>query len=317
MRRFLLLTMTTLLAACVLAPLGHAATKYKVAVGLGDQSASMFSNADFKALKVKKARYFIPWDAAKHADQLTRADDYVNAAKKAKVKVFMHISTADLRAKKGHLPSVAEYKTYVGKLVKRYKAKGVTDWGTWNEENHKSQETWDNPKRAAQFFLAMKSMCKGCHVVALDVLDQAGDTRYIARWFAALGKKNYSKATIFGIHNYSDTNRNRSTGTSRILKKIKSYRPKADFWLTETGGLAGFGRSFPCSLTRQVKSVKYMFTLTKKFRSDITRLYSYNFYGTTDAQCKDGLFDAGLVEADGSKRPAFATFKSQAASFTR
>ena len=128
----------------------------------------------------------------------------------------------------------------------------------------------------------MRSLCKGCTVVALDILDQAGDTRYISRWFKALGRKNLSKVTVVGIHNYSDTNRSRSTGTSRILKEVKKHTRKAKFWLTETGGLYGFQASgFECSPTRQTKSVKYMFTLTKKYRSSISRLYSYNFFGTT------------------------------------
>ena len=246
----------SLLTSLLLAPSAGAAT-YKVAVGLGDQSPATFTDPSFKALKVKKARYFIPWDAAKHKAELAKADAYVAAARKAKVKVLLHISTNDLRNKRGKLPSLKSYKTYVGKLVKRYKAKHVTDWGVWNEANHKSQETWNHPASAAKFFLAMRSMCKRCKIVALDVLDQAGAARYIGRWFGALGRSNRSRATIVGIHNYSDTNRYRSKGTRAIIKKVKAYNRRTDFWLTETGGVASFGRSFPCNTTRQAKAVKY------------------------------------------------------------
>src|SRR5262245_30380919 len=207
MRRISLLLLLPVLAVLAIAPAAGAATKYKTAVGIGDQSAAMFTNPSFKQLNIKKVRYFIPWDAAKHPDQLAAADAYVAAAKKAHAKVLMHVSTNDLRNKIGKLPSLKSYKTYVGKLVKRYKAKGVTDWGAWNEENHKSQETWNHPNAAVSFFLAMRSMCKGCHVVALDILDQAGATNYIAKFYKALGRANRSKATIVGIHNYSDTNR--------------------------------------------------------------------------------------------------------------
>jgi len=317
MRRISLLLILPILACLALAPAAGAATTYKTAVGIGDQSPLMFANPSFKELKVKKVRYFIPWDAAKHPDQLAAADAYVAAAKKANAKVLMHISTNDLRNKIGKLPSTASYKTYVGKLIKRYKAKGVTDWGAWNEANHKSQETWNHPKAAVNFFLAMRSMCKGCHIVALDILDQDGSTNYIAKWYAALGRKNRSKASIVGIHNYSDTNRSRSTGTSRILTKVKSYNKKTTFWLTETGGLYGFKPNFDCDPVRQTKSIKYMFTLTKKFKADVKRLYSYNFFGTTPEQCEQGLFDAGLVDSAGAPRPAFAAFKSAAKAFAR
>ena len=318
MRRYCLPFLTVLLAMLILSP-GQAATKpkYKTAVGLGDQSPLMFANASFKKLKVKKVRYFIPWNAAKHKDQLAKADSYVFHARKAKARVLMHISTHDLRDKKGKLPSQKAYKTYVGKLVKRYRAKGVKEWGVWNEANHKSQETWNHPAAAAKFFLTMRKLCKGCKIVSLDILDQAGSTKYIKKWFTALGRKNRSKATIIGVHNYSDTNRSRSRGTRAIIKRVKTYNRKADFWLTETGGLYGFGANFACSPTRQTRSIKYMFTLTKKYRKDITRLYSYNFFGATAEQCEAGLFDAGIVDATGAPRPAFSAFMSQAKYFAR
>ena len=316
MRRISALLSIALVAALAAAPGAHAA-KYNVAVGIGDQAGHMFTQQLFKDLKVKKARYFIRWNAASNPGELQRADDYIAQARAAGVKVLMHISTNDLRAKKAKLPTVAQYKKYVGKLVKRYKAKGITEWGVWNEANHKTQPTYKNPKRAAQFFVAMRGLCKGCTIVALDVLDQAGSDRYITSWFKALGRSNWSKAKVIGIHNYSDTNRFRSTGTAKILKTAKKYDRKANFWLTETGGLAAFGGAFPCDLTRQVKAVKYMFTLTKKFRKDIKRLYSYNYFGTSQANCQAGAFDAGLVDENGNARPAYATFKSNARSFAR
>ena len=318
MRRFSLLLTLSILAGFAIAPAANAATKYKTTVGIGDQSPLMFTNPSFKELKLKKVRYFIHWDAIKKDEEIAKADAYVAAARKAKVKVLMHISTNDFTPKGSKLPSVGTYRSNVGKLIKRYRAKGVTEWGAWNEANHKTQPTWDSPSTAAKYFLAMRSLCKGCTVVALDILDQPGDTRYISRWFKALGRKNLSKVTVVGIHNYSDTNRSRSTGTSRILKAVKSKTRRAKFWLTETGGLYGFKASnFDCDPVRQTKSVKYMFTLTKKYRASISRLYSYNFTGTTPEQCEEGLFDAGLVDSAGAPRPAFTAFKTAAKDFAR
>jgi hypothetical protein len=188
-----------------------------------------------------------------------------------------------------------------------------------NEANHDSQPTWNNPKRAAQFFLAFRTMCKRCSIVALDVLDQRGVDRYIRRFYSALGSRK-SLAKIVGVHNYSDTNRNRDSGTRMILQAVKAQNPRAQFWLTETGGVAKFGTSFPCNPnnprraeTRQAKAISFMFTLTKRFRRDIKRLYIYNFTGD---DC-EGRFDAGLVRRDGTPRPAYDVVKRQLRNFLR
>jgi hypothetical protein len=315
------------LIALLAVPAAASAARTNVAVGIGDQAPEMFDQKNFKALKVKKVRYFIRWNAIDDPAQLGAADAYVARAKASGTRVLMHISTdvlvravdaKRLKVKAAKLPSVKQYKRKVGALVRRYGGKQL-DWGVWNEANHDTQPTYKSPKRAAQFFLAMRSMCKGCTIVALDVLDQAGVNRYIDRFYGALGKKK-GLAKLVGIHNYSDTNRRRSTGTQLILRTVKRHNRRADFWLTETGGIAKFGRQFPCSSKkpgkaekRQANAVKYMFTLTRKFRRDIKRLYVYNYTG---ADCKT-RFDAGLVRSNGKPRPAYKVVKNALKTFKR
>ena len=292
-----------------------AQAKTQVAVGLGDQNAFMFAAPAYKALKLKKTRYFIGWNAASKRAELKKADAFVKAARKARVKVLMHISDPDLRRNKGKLPSVKQYRSSVGRLVKRYKRLGVKEWGVWNEANHDSQATFKSPKRAAQFFVAMRSICKGCTIVALDVLDQGNAASYIRRWYAAVPKSQRRFAKIIGVHNYSDTNRRRSSGTARIIREVKRRDSikKTAIWLTETGGVVSFGGSFPCSEKRAANRISYMFTLAKKYRRDVKRLYSYNWQGT---DCTS-RFDAGLVRLDGTTRPSYDAFKKGLRGFTR
>jgi hypothetical protein len=286
----------------------------KIAVGIGDQSANMFASPAYKALKLKKTRYFIPWNAIHNSSQLAVADEFVKAAKASKVKVLMHISTDNFASKKAKLPSVSAYKKDVSALIKRYKKLGVREWGAWNEANHASQPTYRSPKRAAEYFVALRSICSGCTIVALDVLDQAGVATYIKKFYAAVPKAKRKYVKIVGIHNYSDVNRKRSTGTKTIIDAVhKADVVDTDFWLTETGALVSFGRSFPCSESRAKSRMTYMFTLAKKFKKDITRLYSYNWQGT-DCQNR---FDAGLVHPDGSTRGSYDAFKAGAKTFTR
>jgi hypothetical protein len=122
-------------------------------------------------------------------------------------------------------------------------------------------------------------------------------------------------AKIVGVHNYSQVNRriteknasNRYPGVARILKAIRKRNKVAKLWLTETGGLASFGSAFACDRRRQANRTKYMFDLIKKYDKNIERLYSYNYFGNG---CTPA-FDGGLVEADGTPRAAYNTFKSQ------
>jgi hypothetical protein len=297
-----------------------ASAQVNVAVGIGDQSENLFDNANFKRLRVKKVRYFIKWDMVDRPGELALADAWVNRAVALKQQVLMHVSSNDLtNLKAATLPSVSEYKAKVGRLIERYGPLGVRTWGAMNEANHASQPTWNNPRRAAQYFLALRSICERCTILALDVLDQRGVDRYINRFYAALGRRR-SLAKFVGIHNYSDTNRRRDSGTRLIIDTVKARNRGARFWLTETGGVAKFGRSFPCDPAdpgraerRQAEAVDFMFTLTRRFRADIRRLYVYNF---TSDDCA-GRFDSGVVRRNGSARPAYDALERQIERFKR
>jgi hypothetical protein len=309
---------------CVLTAFAVPATAsaaINVSVGIGDQSENLFDDANFKKLRVKKTRYFIKWDAVDRPGEIAQADAYVNAAQRNRADVLMHISSNNLSIKAAELPSVAEYRDKVQQLIDRYRPKGVKTWGAFNEANHASQPTWDNPKRAAQYFLEMRKICTGCKIIALDVLDQRGVDKYINRFFSALGSRKRIASTI-GVHNYSDTNRYRNTGTKLILKTVKRNNPRAKFWLTETGAVVKFGSSFRCSASnpgpaerRAAKAIDYMFKLVKDFRRDFQRLYIYNFFG--DA-CQ-GRFDAGIVKSnsDPDPRPAYERVRRQMKNFKR
>ena len=296
------------------------ASAVKIRVGIGDQSSAMFANPDYKALKLKLSRYFVEWNAISDPAELEKADAFVLAAKQSGVKVLMHISTADIKGATPKLPSVAAYRRSVGKLIKRYKPLGVTDWGVWNEANHKTQPTSKNPKRAAQFFGEMRRLCTGCTIVALDVLDQRGVESYVARFFKFAGP-DAARVRIVGIHNYSEVNRKLKKGTDsfpgtlRIIKAVQKVNKRAKFWYTETGGLTKQGTAFPCNDARAADRTQYMFTLAKRYAKFFQRLYSYNW--TASADCEESVFDGGLVNVDGTPRPAFAVYKRNLASFRR
>jgi hypothetical protein len=324
MRPAPLLALLAALCALLLAvPAAAPAQTVPVSVGIGDQADEMFANPNFQALRIRKVRYFIRWNAIDEPGALADAESYVRAARASRARVLLHISTDDLTRKAARLPSVREFRTKVGPLVRRFRALGVREFGVWNEANHDSQPTYRSPQRAAQFFLELRRLARGSTLVALDVLDQPGVERYIQRFYAALGSRR-SLARIVGIHNYSDTNRpsRRGRGTASIIRTVKRLNPRAQFWLTETGGVVKFGGSFRCTPSnpgpaerRAARALETMFSLTRRFRRDVKRLYIYNFTG--DA-C-EGRFDAGLMR-DGAgtiRRPGYAVVQRALRSFRR
>jgi hypothetical protein len=307
-RRLAPLTLVALLAVPALA---HARTS--VAVAIADENPAMFDDPAYQALHMKRTRYFVPWNAASHPDVLARAKAFAAAAQTHHVKVLMHISTDTYTHGKAKLPSVAAYKKSVGALIAQLKPLGVTEWGVWNEENHKSEPTYRSPTRAAQFYVAMRGLCPGCTIVALDLLDSGDAPAYARSFYRALSPADRARATLVGIHNYADVNRRRSTGTQGVIDAVRGQNRRASFWFTETGGLVNLPPQWSCSTSRAAQRTTYMFSLARHFRRAVKRLYIYSWTGTG---CSGG-FDAGLVDARGKPRPAYSVVKRSLTSFTR
>ena len=315
------LSLTALLATLALAAApSNADAKVAVRVGIGDQQVSMFDNSLFQARKFKIVRYFVPWNIATNKQQLALATAYVERARRDHIQVLLHLSSDALRIKRAKLPSVAAYRTQIKKVVAIFRPLGVRDFGVWNEANHASQPTYRSPTRAADFFVeayrAIKPKCSFCNVVALDVLDQTGVERYMRTYYRHLSSTYRQRATLVGIHNYGDVNRQRTTFTKSIISQSHSFNKKTRFWFTETGGLVKFGRNFPCSEERARNRLRNMFSLARTYQSSgVQRLYVYNWTAPPDG-C-DARFDAGLVNFDGTPRPGYTYLKSALPNYER
>jgi hypothetical protein len=307
-----LVALAALLLGLLLVP-SVADARYDVRVGVGDQNVELFDQPLFQSAEIKRVRYFIPWDAIRHRSELREADAYVQRARLAGIAVTMHISTDDLRPGRGHLPSPSGYRSVVGRLVRHFRPMGVREWGVWNEANHPSQPTSRSPKRAAQYYTVMRQICRGCTIVALDVLDQRKVESYISSFYRALPKRLRRSARTVGIHNYGDVNRRKSTGTRSIMRQVAKFVRSPNFWLTETGGIVELGRTFRCSQTRAANRINYLFALLKKYRRDIDRAYVYNWFGVG---CRTRM-DTGLVNADGTQRPGYRALRKGLTRFKR
>jgi hypothetical protein len=279
-------------------------------VGIAENKPEMFHDPLFPDLGAKHVRVVVSYNVmTRRDDELQRVTEYLNAAKERGIEplvTFEHQRGAAERCREKRfsrkpqcrLPTASSYRNHFRLFRKKFP--WVRTYVAWNEINHFTQPTYRNPKAAARFSDIARRECRGCKVVVADILDQADNVnakqprfrstvRYIERFKKALK----SPRRYCGLHNYSDTNRFRDTGTRKIIKALGCQ----EIWLTETGGIYRFGR-FGTSASRQLRATKYMFTLAERYPR-IKRLYVYTFFGRVTPR-----FDAGLV-ARGHPRPAY------------
>jgi hypothetical protein len=307
-RRNMTRTLACLVAAAAIVggalALSSARSEAAVLVGVADQNPAVFSDPLFDRLRVKRSRNFPAWNVALSSRQAAGLDAWLDGARAARVEPLISFSQSvgsRCPRKPCKLPTVREYTRAFRAFRRRWPFVKVIS--PWNEANHRSQPTFKNPKRAAQYYNVVRKYCRGCKIVAADVIDETN----MERWLRTF--RRYARTPrLWGLHNYRDTNPRRGQrfgGTARLLRAVKGQ-----VWLTETGGLARFvlpggGTLFPYSLSRQNRAVKRMFSLAKRYRSRIKRLYIYNWFG----QPRNQRFDAGLVNPNGTPRPAYNTVR--------
>jgi len=206
-------------------------------VGIGEQLTAMFGQASFRALGIDHARLVVAYDATRVGFERAIVDQWLQQARVASVEPFITFQHSRVHPRR--LPSVAEFRKDFRAFRKRYPQ--VRVYAPWNEINHASQPTSRAPARAAAFYDVVSAECRGCTVLAGDVLDQRGMERYLATYRRHLD----GAPRIWGLHNYADANRFRRSGLRAMLRAVRG-----EIWLTETGGLVEFGRGFPRSERR-------------------------------------------------------------------
>ncbi len=314
----------TLLAACALALALPSTASAAFTVGISENQTSMFSDPLFGGVGFKQARVIVGYDVALQpgSAEFTRLQAYVAGATASGVEPlvsFQHTrgdtSRCDQKKFIGKgickLPSQKAYESAMKAFFTNFPTVKVVS--PWNEINHFTQPTSRSAASAAKFTNTVAKLCPTCKIVVADILDQADDPaaknptfKATAKYVASFRKSLKVKRSICGIHNYSDVNRFRSTGTAAIIKALGCK----EYWFTETGGLYDFGSFWSkktyngckSSASCQLKATKYMFTQAKKNKK-IKRLYVYTWFGGVTPR-----FDAGLV-ANGQPRPALAEIR--------
>jgi hypothetical protein len=263
-------------------------------IGIGEQHPRMFTDEAFPPLGIRDVRFIASYDALRNEVERTELDVYLRAARAAHVRVLLGFGHSRDPLKAHTAPSVKAFEREFVKFRKRYP--WIRDYLTWNEANHCSQPICRNPKRGAQYYLALRKRCSGCRIVAADLLDGSNLTKWATAFQKAIGKRR----VIWGLHNYIDANRFRTRGTKALLRAVKG-----DVWFTETGGIVrrsnNTGLKLPQSTRHAAKATTYVFKLAALSKR-VKRVY---FYHWSPAPTPNATWDSALVDKHDRPRPAY------------
>jgi PKD repeat protein len=266
------------------------------AIGISDNQAATFEDANFQVLKLRYARLVTPWNSI--FTEPDRLDAWLQGARAHGIRPlvsFEHTRGQVCPGSKCKGPTTRQYSKAWKAFHKKYS--WVKDISPWNEVNSATQPTGKRPDLAASYYNIVRASCRGCTLVAADLLDASNIRRYVAAFLA----KAKGKPRLWGLHNYTDTNRFRSRGTNALLQTVKG-----NVWLTETGGVVKFVTqkgvvALPKSESRARKAIDYMFRLAEANAKRIKRIYVYQWKVNNSFD----RFDAGIVRPDGTPRPSY------------
>jgi hypothetical protein len=177
----------------------------------------------------------------------------------------------------------------------------VTTFATWNEANHCGEPTCHRPQLVAAYYRSMVRECPQCTILAAEVLDMPN----MATWVAAFQRHLGSRPKLWGLHNYLDANRLRTSGTKTLLRQTRGQ-----IWFTETGGIVErLNRDkvdFPESPAHAAVATRWVFDKLVPLSRRITRVYLYHWNAVLGEN-----WDSGLVDARGRARPALGVVRNE------
>jgi hypothetical protein len=263
-----------------------------VRVGISEQSPDLFEDARFHSTGIRDARLLVPWDVVKIGGwPLQSADVWLARAHRDGVEPLISFGHSISPRRPHRLPTVRQYTAAVKAFRARYP--WVRQFSTWNEANLGSkQPTGRHPRRTAVFYRALKKQCRGCKVVAVELLVTSNWRMW--RWIRAFRHRAGPGRLIFGLHNYPDVTRLRSRGTRRFAQRVRN----AELWVTETGGIVRH-RNFDYDEGRAARAVRHAFRLVSAIPR-VSRIYIYNWRYDGNER-----WDSGLISREGVERRAY------------
>jgi hypothetical protein len=281
-----------LLAAMFAAALAFAAPAAALTVGIADNKADMFADPRFAASGVEHARISVAWDALSSPWQTEQLDAWLSAAHRAGVTPL--VSFGHSRTDRRALPTPERFLFEFRRFRARYP--WVQEFATWNEANHCGEPTCHRPTLVAAYYRKIRRDCRSCRILAAEVLDMPN----MVSWVRSFRRHAREEPRYWGLHNYIDANRARTTGTRRMLKAVKGQ-----VWFTETGGIVRRSNrskvTFPESAKHAATATSFLFRRLVPLSRRVTRVYIYHW----NADATPTTWDSALIGPTGRVRPAF------------
>lgn len=272
-----------------------AAPSHALVVGIADQKPDMFTDERFEMLGVRHARLNVSWDAMTRPWEVAEIDRWMGLARANGVEPL--ISFGHSRANRRKLPSARGFRTAFLQFKRRYP--WVRTYATWNEANHCGQPTCHKEKLVAAYYRELRIACKGCKVLAAELLDMPNMLSWVKRF------RRYSKVEpkYWGLHNYVEANRFKDVALKKLLRRVKG-----EVWLTEVGGLVKRRlkkkytvKAIPESEAHARRVTTYLFDELLPVSKRIKRVYVYHWNTATPTD----RWDSALIGPNNRVRPAY------------
>jgi hypothetical protein len=286
-------------------------------VGVADQSPAVFNDPYFKQVAPKRTRLITPYNSI--FKDRERLDDWLTAAHDAGMEVVVAFNPPatmkcpNLNGARGcKLVSSASYRSAFRAFRARYP--WVRIFQPWNEVNNLTQPTVHHPEALVTYYKIVRQNCRGCTVLGADIQDLPNMVDYTKQLLKEFRRAHVATPRLWGVHNYTDTNRFLADCTSNMRKLVRLLPGK--LWITETGGLFRFQpqnsrQTFRPDLQRQRRAMAAIFAEANHYRSKIVRVYLYQWFASAAAN----RWDSGVLDAHGLPRPVFSVLQSHLSLF--
>ena len=255
----------------------------------------------------------IPWTwRRKRGSTRGKMDAYYKASLEQKRRaaggVQPHRATRAARGVRAAVPSVRSYTRAFRSFRKRYPRLQGDRSGRTRPTTTRSPRSARTGRQGGGALTTTSSRryCRGCKIVAADVIDEANMVRWVRSF-----RRYARRPRIWGLHNYSDTNllqRSKTLGGTseaaahRASRAGVAHRDRRHRRRSSTPN----GRTlFPTDENRaQTARPSGCSSLAKKYRR---RIKPSVHLPLACSPATANRFDAGLLRRDGTARPAFDT----------
>lgn len=303
LRRLLPLLLLALFSAALAVP----ATGSAYVVGIADQNAAVFENQYFQQIAPTRTRYITAIDSVFRERPLV--DAWMAAADAADMEVVVAFNPPhgmrcpNIGRARGCKPvTSAFYRRAFRAFHKRYPQ--VRIFQPWNEVNNLTQPTARYPDAVVSYYQIVKAYCRTCTVLGADIQDLPNMVSYTQRLLSIFRARRVSTPQIWGLHNYTDTNRFVKDKNSSMRRAARLLPGK--IWLTEVAGLYRFQpqnarQSFRPDLARQKRAMAAIFKQANLYRRKVARVYLYQWFASPPTN----RWDSAVLDAKGLPRPVY------------